>query len=114
MPGVVFGPELKSPQLIKINHGTPRFPNQRTKKKSTPEERRSRQAKQKVLRDERLARRKQLRDVREKLLLEQPCGEVPVSPQRTEKKTKRQAHHGTEEVTSQVGNYLKLRKTEIL
>ena len=72
------------------------------------------QAKKKVLRDERLARRKQLRDAREKLLLEQPCEEVSVSPQRAEKKTKRSSHHGTEDVTSQVGNYLKLRKTEIL
>ena len=113
MPGVVFGPELKSPQLIKINHGTPRFPNQRTKKKSTPEERRSRQAKQKVLRDERLARRKQMRLLRE-WLRERPCEEVPVSPQKTEKKTKRGSHHGTEEVTSQVGNYLKFRKADIL
>ena len=107
MPGVVFGPDPKSPQLIKINHGTPRFPNQRTKKKSTPEERRARQAKQKVLRDERLAKRKWLREAREKLLLEQPSEEVPASPQGAEKKTKRLSHHGTEEVTAQVGNYMK-------
>ena len=111
MPGVVFGPEPKSTQLIRINWGTP---YQRTKKKSWARQaRRARLARKKVLRDERLARRKQMRLLRE-WLQERPCEEVPVSPQKTEKKTKRGSHHGTEEVTSQVGNYLKFRKADVL
>ena len=37
------------------------------------------------------------------------CVDVPARPQRAEKKTKRTTHHGTEEVTSQVGSNLKMR-----
>ena len=49
----------------------------------------------------------------EKLLLEWlrewPCEDMPASPRRAEKKIKRPSHHGTEEVTSEVGNNLKAR-----
>ena len=43
-------------------------------------------------------------------LLEWPSEDLPAGPQsKTEKKSKRLSHHGTEEVTSQVGNYLKFQ-----
>ena len=59
-----------------------------------------------MLRDERLAGRKQMRLLRE-WLRERPCDNLPASPPRAEKKTKKLSHHGTEEVTAQVGNHLK-------
>ena len=117
MPGVVFGPEPRAPNLVNVNRGTPDQrlrPEKRSKtaKRESNRARRARQAREKVLRDERLARRMQSKLLLE-WLRERPCEDLPAGPQRAEK-TKRQSHHGTEEVTSQVGNYLKLRKTEIL
>ena len=82
-----------------MNWGTP---YQRNKKKSWARQaRRARLARRKVQREERLARREQMRLLRE-------CVDVPARPQRAEKKTKRTTHHGTEEVTSQVGTNLKM------
>ena len=49
--------------------------------------------------------REQMRLLRE-WLLEWPCEDLPAGPQKAEKKTKRPSHHGTEEVTAQVGNQL--------
>ena len=99
-------------KLIRINR---RKPDQRLKKKNTRDRaRRARLARRKLLRDERLARKELLRKERlvlEKLLLEWlrewPCEDLPASPRRAEKKIKRPSHHGTEEVTSEVGNNLK-------
>ena len=66
-----------------------------------------------MLRDERLARKKQSRDERlvgEKLLLkwlrEWPCDDLPAGPLKSEKKMKRSAHHGTEQVTAAVRRVL--------
>ena len=100
MPGVVFGPEPELPNF-RINWGTP---YQRNKKKSWARQaRRARLARRKVQREERLARREQMR-----LLRESQCEDLPARPQRAEKKTNRTTHHGTEEVTSQVGTNLKM------
>ena len=96
---------------FRMNWGTP---YQRNKKKSWARQaRRARLARKKVQREERLARREQMRLLRESLL-ESQCEDLPARPQRAEKKTNRTTHHGTEEVTSQVGNYLKFRKADIL
>ena len=84
-----------------MNWGTP---YQRNKKKSWARQaQRARLARKKVQREERLARREQMR-----LLRESQCEDLPARPQRAEKKTKRTAHHGTEEVTSQVESNLKM------
>lgn len=110
MPGVVFGPEPELPKF-RINWGTP---YQRTKKKSWARQaRRARLARKKVLREEKLARGEQMRLLRA-WLQEWPCEDLPAGAQRAEKKTKWLSHHGTEEVTAQVSNYLKLRKTKTL
>ena len=104
VPGVVFGPEPELPKF-RINWGTP---YQRTKKKSwVRQARRARLARKKVLKEERLVRREQMRLLLD-WLLEWPCEDLPAGPQKAEKKTKRTTHHGTEEVTSQVGTNLKM------
>ena len=104
MPGAIFVPESK-PKLIRINRETPYL---RLKKKSLRAWR-VRLAREKALRYKRLVRKKQSRDERmvgKKLLLEWlrewPCDKA----QRSEKKTKRPAHHGTEEVTAEVRRVL--------
>ena len=131
---MTFGPDPKPRISTRINR---RAPDQQLKKKSKRErERLARLARKKLAREESLRRKKLLRD----WLREWPCDDLPIVPAvnkrkrdpmahhcseqvtievrrvlgRTKKKTKRGSHHGTEEVTSQVGNYLKFRKGDIL
>ena len=101
MPGLPYGPEPKSPYLIRINKGKP---DQRIQKKIKRERaRRSRRDRKKLLREERLRTKIVLRE----WLLEWSSDGLPAVP--TVKKFKKDltaAQHGTEEVTAEVRRML--------
>ena len=101
MPGLAYGPEPKSPYLIRINKGKP---DQRIQKKIKRERaRRSRRDRKKLLREERLRTKIVLRE----WLLEWSSEGLPAVP--TVKRFKKDltaAQHGTEEVTAEVRRML--------
>ena len=100
MPGLAYGPEPKSPYLIRINKGKP---DQRIQKKIKRERaRRSRRDRKKLLREERLRTKIVLRE----WLLEWSSEGLPAVPTVKRFKKDMTGHHGTEEVTAEVRRML--------
>ena len=100
VPGLAYGPEPKSPHLIRINKGKP---DQRIQKKIKRERaRRSRRDRKKLLREERLRTKIVLRE----WLLEWSSEGLPAVPTVKRFKKDMTGHHGTEEVTAEVRRML--------